>query len=57
MKILIITNYLGERSGWESYSLSLIEQLIKNGFEVVVVCDKKIKSIAILSKLRYYLIR
>ncbi len=41
MKILIITNYLGEKSGWGSYSLSLIEQLIKNRFEVVVVCNKK----------------
>ncbi len=41
MKILIITNYLGEKSGWGSYSLSLIKQLIKNGFKVIVVCNKK----------------
>jgi len=41
MKILIITNYLGEKSGWGSYSLFLVGQLMKNGFEVVVVCNKK----------------
>ncbi len=41
MKILIITNDLGEKSGWGSYSLSLVERLLKNGFEVVVVCSKK----------------
>ncbi len=41
MKVLIITNYLKNESGWGSYSLSLIEQLIKNGFDVTVVCNKK----------------
>lgn len=41
MKILIVTNYLEEKSGWGSYSLALTEQLIKNEFEIVVVCNKK----------------
>lgn len=41
MKILIITNYLGEKSGWGSYSSSLIEQLLKNRFKVVVICNRK----------------
>ena len=41
MKTLIITNYLGEKSGWGSYSMSLVEQLTKNGIKVVVICNKK----------------
>jgi glycosyltransferase involved in cell wall biosynthesis len=41
MKILIITNNLDVSSGWGRYSLSLIEQILENGIEVVVLCHKK----------------
>ncbi|AKM83790.1 TPA: hypothetical protein DCZ46_00420 [Candidatus Campbellbacteria bacterium] len=41
MKALIITNSLGERSGWERYSLDMVNGLIQNGFDVLVICHKK----------------
>ncbi len=41
MRILIITNYLDEKSGWGRYSLDLINQLFKNKIEIVVICYKK----------------
>lgn len=41
MKALIVTNSLGERSGWERYSLDMVNGLIQNGFDVLVICHKK----------------
>jgi len=41
MKALILTNNLGEKSGWERYSTDLIDQFIKNDIEAVVICHKK----------------
>jgi predicted glycosyltransferase len=49
MKAIIVTNNLGERSGWERYSLDLVESLSKKGVDVFVVCHKKMKTIKILN--------
>lgn len=41
MKVLIVTNNLGERSGWERYSLDLVNAFLGEGINVVVVCQKR----------------
>lgn len=41
MKILIITNSLGEKSGWGRYSSGLENEMRKNNFEVSVLCFRK----------------
>lgn len=41
MKVVIITSYLERTSGWGRYSLAMISQLMENGYEVFVVCNKK----------------
>jgi len=40
-EILLITNCLGDKSGYGRYSLDLVNQLIKNNFSIVVICHKK----------------
>ena len=41
MKILIITNFLGEKSGWGRYSSELVDEMRKRGFEVSILCFRK----------------
>lgn len=41
MKIVIITNKLGNMDGWERYSQGLTEALVHNTSEVVVICQEK----------------
>jgi len=41
MKILIITNKVGDKSGWGRYSIDVISNLIREGNEVVVICNAR----------------
>ena len=41
MKLLILTNKLGNMDGWERYSEGLSDALTRSGVEVVVACYEK----------------